>query len=368
MNRWFLRAALVLACLMALPHRCPAPIIYRAGEGWTYEPVGSDSGKWLRKRAKDQLEVAQEAFKSEDYRLALRAARRVVKVWPLSDHAGEAQYLIGRSYEARGMDERAFKEYQAALTKFPKLASYDEILQRQFAIANRFLDGQWFKLWNVIPFFPSMDKTAKLFGSISTNGPFHETGPKALMSIGTAREKQSNYAEAVKAYERAADRYYDREEISAEAQYRAGMAWFRQAKKADYDQSIAGSSIATFQDFAALHPKDERIPQTQELIAQMRTEQARGAYATGRYYERKKRYQGAVVYYNESLLKDPNSPYAEAARRKLEELAPLAEAQRQRVTAEETQFRANTRASATNLPPDAAAEPDKARGTPEPAK
>src|SRR3954466_4757093 len=98
---------LLALCTVAFPFRSPAPLIYRPGEGWTYEPVGGE-GKWAQTRAKDQLEVAQAAFDKKAYDLALKAARRVVRVWPLSDYAPQAQVLVGRCYEAKGNDEKAF--------------------------------------------------------------------------------------------------------------------------------------------------------------------------------------------------------------------------------------------------------------------
>ena len=89
MKRWIVRLSIILVCWAVLPREVPAPLVYRAGEGWTYEPVGG--GKWARTRAKDQLEVAQTAFDQKDYSLASKAARRTVKMWPLSDYAPQAQ-------------------------------------------------------------------------------------------------------------------------------------------------------------------------------------------------------------------------------------------------------------------------------------
>src|SRR5919201_1366795 len=100
MKCWIFRLCLVALCLLVLPRETPAPLVYRAGEGWSYEPVGG--GKWTRTRAKDQLEVAQAAFDKNDYGLALKAARRTVKSWPLSDYAAQAQYLEARCLEAKG--------------------------------------------------------------------------------------------------------------------------------------------------------------------------------------------------------------------------------------------------------------------------
>jgi outer membrane protein assembly factor BamD len=319
MNRWPVRFFLIAVCLVALPYRSPAPLIYTPGEGWTYEPVGGE-GNWQRTRAKDQLIVAQAAFDKKDYSLALRAARRVVRVWPLSDYAPQAQYLAGRCSEARGFDERAFKEYQKVLEQYPRFVNCEEVLQRQYEIANRFLAGEWFRLWNYLPFFPSMERTADLYEKIVKNGPYSDVAPQAQMKIGAAREKQSNYPEAVKAYELAADRYHDRPQVAADALFRAGLAYTKQAQTAEYDQNTAAEATATFTDFMTLYPNDPRVLETQKIIASLRSEQARGNYAIALYYEKNMKWKGALIYYNEVLLRDPNSPYAAVARERIDAL------------------------------------------------
>ncbi len=305
--------------LLALPISSPAPLIYRPGEGWTYEPVGGE-GKWRKTRAKDQLEVAQAAFDQQSYRAATKAARRVVREWPLSDYAPKAQYLVARCYELRKQDEKAFKEYQKLLAQYPKTEDLPEVLQREYEIAMRFLGGQWFKLWGYVPFFPSMNKTAELFEKIVRNGPFSEIAPHAQLRVGAAREKGKDYPLAVKAYELAADRYFDRPVIAADAVYRAGMSHYKQAREAEYDQGAAGKAIATFTYFVAVFSQDKRAAGAEKLIEALKQEQARGSYEVARFYEKKKAWSGALVYYNEVLLLDPKSPYAEEARRRIETL------------------------------------------------
>ena len=94
--------------------------------------------------------------------------------------------------------------------------------RRQFAIAVRFLHGQWFKLLGYIPFFPSMDKTAEMFEQDCPLRALRGLGPPSQMNIGAAREKEKDYPLAVKAYERAADRYSDQPKIAAEAAIQGG--------------------------------------------------------------------------------------------------------------------------------------------------
>lgn len=317
MSRWFIRLALVVVGIVAFPHISPAPLVFNPGEGWVYEPAGAE-GKWRRTRAKEQLEVAQEAFDKKDYSLAMRAARHTVKQWPLSDYAPKAQYLVGRCYEARRYDEKAFAEYQKLLTKYPKYAEYDEVLKREYEIANRFLAGQWFRLWGYIPVFPSMEKTADMYEKLIKNGPYSDVAAQAQISIGTAQEKRSEYGLAVKAYERAADRYHDKSQVAADALFKAGMAYDKQAKTAEYDQNAAAQAIASFTDFIALYKDDPRVADAKKVIESLKTEQSRGSFQIAKFYEKSHHWDGALVYYNEAIIKDPNSTYAAEAKKRID--------------------------------------------------
>jgi outer membrane assembly lipoprotein YfiO len=317
MNRRFIFRWLVFAGVALLPFRSPAPLVYTPGEGWVYESVGGE-GKWRRTKAIDQLAVAQAAFDKGDYSLATKAARHVVKTWPLSDFAPRAQYLVARCSEARHDDEKAFAEYQKILEKYPKSDNIKEALARQYEIANRFLRGQWFKLWGYIPFFPSMDRTAEMFDKIVKSGPFSDVAPHAQLRIGAAREKQGHLPEAVKAYETAADRYHDRPLIAADALYHAGVAYQRQAGTAEYDQSLAGQSIASLNDFTTLFPTDQRATGAQKIITSLKQEQARGNFKIAQFYEKRKKWNGALVYYNEVVLQVPGCAAATEARQRID--------------------------------------------------
>jgi len=325
MNRRLVFWTLLVTGAVLLPCRSPAPLIYVPGEGWHYEAYG-EKADWQRSRAKDQLDVAEAVFTHRDYNLALRAARRILRVWPLSDYAPRAQYLVGRCLEATGKDEAAFNAYQTIIQKYPKSTEYDEVLWRQYFIANRFLRGQWFRLWGYIPYPPSADQTAKLFDKIVNNGPYSDVAPHAQLRIGAAYEKGKDYPEAVKAYATAADRYHNQPVITADALYREGIAYHKQAATAEYDQSAASQAIAAYTDFITLFPGDKRVPRAQWAIAKLKAEQARGNFEIAQFYEKNKtlsaaqRRNGAIVYYNEVLQLDPNSRYAAQARQRIESL------------------------------------------------
>ena len=326
MNRRFVFLLLLVTGAMLVPFRAPAPLFYTPGEGWYYEPYG-EKADWMRPRAKEQLDVAEQAFTNKQYRVSLHAAHRILRVWPMSDYAPRAEYLIGRCLETSGKDEAAFNAYQAIIQKYPHSDSFEEVLGRQYEIAGRFLDGEWFRLWGTIPLYPSMDETARLFSNIVTNGPYSSVAPHAQLRIGAAREKQKDYDAAVKAYAIAADRYYNQPAIAADALYREGVAYQKQAATAEYDQGTAAKAIAAYTDFKTLFPNDPRVPDAEKAMTALKAQQVEGNFKVAQFYEQNKvlnaeqRRAGARVYYNEVLQLDPNSPYAAQAKQRLAQIA-----------------------------------------------
>jgi outer membrane protein assembly factor BamD (BamD/ComL family) len=126
-----------------------------------------------------------------------------------------------------------------------------------------------------------------------------------------------DYPAAVKAYELAADRYHDRPEVASEALYRAGQVYTKQAATAEYDQSTAGKAITTFTDFKTIYQNDPRVPETEQIISTLKTEQARGNFEIAKFYEKYHKWKGALVYYNEVTLQDPTSSYAALAAQRI---------------------------------------------------
>jgi outer membrane protein assembly factor BamD len=316
---------LAVTLLALTPFRSPAPLVYIPGEGWYYESYG-ENGKWQRPRAKDQLQVAEDAFKAKDFTTTVHAAHRILRVWPLSDYAPRAEYLVGRCLEQEHKDEAAFNAYQNIIEKYPKSGEYNEVLLRQYEIANRFLGGQFFRLWNTIPLYTSMPETVKLYEKIVSNGPFSAVAPHAQLRIGAANEKGGNFADAVKAYDLAADRYHDQPDIAADAMYRAGVSWEKQADTAEYDQSAAAKAIAAYTDFVTFYPDDKRVATAQQAMVKLKAEQVRGSFEIAKYYETNHRWAGAVVYYNDVLQLDANSPLALQARQRIDVLKPRLQA------------------------------------------
>lgn len=333
------------ALIILMPMTSPAPLIYVPGEGWSYvRPGDTEASRWKRPNAQEQIQLARDADQLGNFRLARRSAKRVLREWAYSDYAAEAQFFLARSYDGQRNFHKAAKEYEKLLIRYPQTQHFDEALIRQYEIG-KYLGGKgYFKLWGWVPLPNRMypkDSVVEIYDRTIDQGPFNETGPKAQMEIGQTRENQKRYGLAVKAYELAADRYHYKPEYAADALYKAGQAYYKQVRRAEYDQSVADRAVKTFGVFLTLYESDPRAEEAKSIIISILTEQVRGNYQIAKFYEARRKWSAASSYYNAAIIKEAakneyydtvdqgvESEYAKLAREELGRLSEMLSARR----------------------------------------
>ena len=68
------------------------------------------------------------------------------------------------------------------------------------------------------------------------------------------------------------------------------------------------------------------MAEAQKSVVKLKAEQVRGSFEIARFYEKGHKWAGAVVYYNDVLQLDANSPLAAQARQRIEVLKPRLQA------------------------------------------
>jgi len=120
---------------------------------------------------------ATEAFNKNDYSLAVRAARRVVRVWPLADYAPQAQYIVARCYEAKGQDEKLSTNIRNP-QEISQEREHRRGVRREYVIPSATCAGNV----QALGYIPSSvnEKTAGMFEKIVNHGPYSDmfTFPK----------------------------------------------------------------------------------------------------------------------------------------------------------------------------------------------
>jgi len=322
MNYWK-RTALLLGLIVTfcviLPTDCPAPLIWRKGEGWAYERHGITTAK----NPKEQLELARVLQEKKQYGDAVTAYRRLIRRWPTAFAVEEGRLGLAECLTAVGYHYKAYLEYQNLITKHPNSPHFETALQRQFEIGNRFLGGERHKVFG-LKIFPSLEKAIEIFEQVVKNAPYGKYGPQSQFQLGQAYEKQKEYLSAVHAYEKILERNPD-DPMAEKAQFQIGLAYRKEAARAEYDQNAANQAITAFTDYATRYPRNENVAKADQYRVALKVEQSKGLSRVAQFYEKNKNYKAALIYYNEVIAQNPKSDWAANAQKKILQLKNLQE-------------------------------------------
>ena len=148
---------------------------------WIWTPK---TGKFVnpkyetRKNPKDQFLVAMDYFQGKDYDKAIEEFQKLIKHFPGCFEAAESQYYIGLSYENRGSPYDAYLAYQKVIDKYPFSGRVNEVIEKEYRIAERFMEGETRKIGK-IP-IPTENPSVEILKKVVENAPYGKLAPKAI--------------------------------------------------------------------------------------------------------------------------------------------------------------------------------------------
>jgi len=318
-NKVVIFAGVIMAFCFALPTNCPAPLVWRKGEGWAYERHGITTAK----NPKEQLDYARELQSKKQFGDAVTAYRRLIRRWPTAFAVEEGRLGLAECLSQVGYHFKAFQEYQNLITKHPNTKHFELAMERELEIGNKFLNGERHKVFG-LKIFPGLEKSIEVFEQIVKNAPYGKYGPLAQFQLGQVYEKQKEYLSAVHAYEKILERYPD-DPMAEKAQFQIGLAYRKESARAEYDQNAANQAITAFTDFATRFPRSENVAKADQYRVALREEQSRGLFHIAQFYEKNKTYKAALIYYNEVIAQNPKSEWAANAQKKILQIKQLEE-------------------------------------------
>ncbi|MCX6968145.1 MAG: outer membrane protein assembly factor BamD [Verrucomicrobia bacterium] len=315
MRKLIVFSSLLLAFTLLTAPPLYAAVVYRPGEGFHGEE--EDSGA-LEKSASEQLHKAQALESEGSLKKAIGAYRALLRGFPASGAASQAQFKIAQLNEQTGEPERAFEAYSKYILNYPRGKEFDTVVERQFGIAKAFLDGERRKLFGMKT-FGSMERAQKMFEEIVKSAPYSKEAPLAQFNIGMALEKQGQYAEAIAAYQLATD-HYPNDDVAGDAQYQIGYVQMHLIENGSNDAASRLKARDAFEDFTVRYPQSEKIPQARENIAKLSGTSLKKNLEVARFYEKTKNFKAATIYYKGVIQEGKDAPEAEEARKAIERM------------------------------------------------
>ena len=156
--------------------------------------------------ADEQYQSAMQFYKDKNLDQSAQQLENLIKKYPTSRAASEAQYRLGTIYEEKGNYVKAFRAYKNLVQSYPQSERINEVIERQFRIGNLFLSGKKAKLMG-LEILPSLPRAVEIFKYIVEQAPYSDYGDKAQFRLGLAYKKWHHYDESMQAFQAVIDQY-----------------------------------------------------------------------------------------------------------------------------------------------------------------
>ncbi len=273
-----------------------------------------------KKNPADQLAHADALYEEGKLRKAGRAYKALYITWPGSPQAVPAQLRYARTLDARHKLEPAFDAYQALMEANAGGFAYDEVLQRQFDIAQEVMNRRKGKLL-IFGGFKAPEHAIPLFEKVVQNGPRAPFAPQAQYLIGQCHEVSEAYELAVVAYMTAQHRY-PLSPYAEKAAFGRARALYTLSEESPNDADALEQALAGVVLFLNRYPNSEETELAKAYRDTLYTKRVRAAYNQALFYDKLARKPVAALQAYRSFVKMyPRSEWAEVAQQRMDELA-----------------------------------------------
>lgn len=274
--------------------------------------------------------TAEGSRRDSMYEAAGEKYRKASTHWPDSALEQDALFMAGESYFFADRLTKANEFYEKLIKKHPNSRHLDAVEARRFAIAQYWLELDKTKpLWTLMynysdktrPGFDSFGNAVRVLDKIRVEDPTGKLADDATMAAANAHFVKGNYMDAAEFYDDLRRTF-----PSSEHQFRAHFLGLK-AKLLSY----AGEHY----DGAALDDAEKLITQIRrqfkaeaqqedkflkEAFAEVRFKKAQRQWKMASYYDNRAEYGGARHYYQIVLKDFSDTPLAEKAKERLEEI------------------------------------------------
>lgn len=280
---------------------------------WIWTPK---TGKWINPKAaakatpKEQFDYAKGFVDGKKYEDAKREFKKLLKAFPKSFEASESQYYLGVIEEAQGNIYEAYLAYQKVIDKYPFSERIQQIIEKEYKIAEAFMRGHKRKALGVV--LPVENPAIEIFAKVIENSTYGPLAPKAQYQLGLVLKSLQRYFEAEEAFNKVLTNYPDSEWVEP-AQFQIATCRQAVSRSSDYDQGATQEAKDKFEQFVKEHPDAVLSSEAERNIEQLKEKEAESNFNIARFYEKQNNPESAKIYYNEIITKSPESQWAAQA-------------------------------------------------------
>ncbi len=290
---------------------------------WTWTP---QTGRWInvenlpKETPELQVEHTRRLMLEGDYKKALRETNKFDKFYGDTELADENQFLRGEIRMAQGKLLQAAKAFQQVVDNYPDTDLYGDVTAKQYQIADRLYEEgrqRLEKRWRLFKERP-LKHAIEVYSMVIQNEPFTEAAAEAQYKVGLCEFACEQYTTAAYDYRRVIEDYPDSNWID-EAGYGLVKCYYGASLPSLYDQTPSELAVSAADDFKERFPAEDRVEEVEQIRAEMREKMALQRLNIARFYEERREFGAARIYYQVVTEKFEDTEAADRARQWLNE-------------------------------------------------
>jgi outer membrane protein assembly factor BamD len=312
-----MRLVLIFLCFFHLASSAQAILWFKK------DPIDRSPARQTEE-ARPIYQKALEYQRDGKQRKALSAYREVFRKYPASDFAAQALYNSGVIYFERQKWRKSFQAFQTILAYHADFPLFNELVGYQFRIAIAQSEGDGIRFLFVFP-YKALNQAVEYFEIIIGNAPYSDYAPISLMNVALIHQYKGQTIEAIDALDRLINNYPG-SLLTDDAYLNLAETFAQLVQGPDYDQGATREAISYFEDFLILYAENEAVARAEKGLEEMEDVYARSKFVIGQYYfEHRRWYEAAEIFFNEAITTAPESDAAAAARKQIESIAAIRE-------------------------------------------
>jgi outer membrane assembly lipoprotein YfiO len=255
-----------------------------------------------------------------------QAARKLLVPWLLQNRRHPQRdrgiYLMGELYFVYGDRIRSFYYFDELMDEHPASPLFFQALQRQYDIADAYLNGYKIRFLGV-PMFRGYDEAVEMLFRVQSRSPGSPLAEAAL-------RRTADHYYASGDYELAADAYavyassYPRSPLVPRMRLRQAFSSYAQFHGVRFDATALLDARTQLVNLIQVYPKLAAEENLEDFVAQIDRNLARKLLVTGDFYRRTRQPAAAVYYWRTIEQVYPNLPEAAEATERLSKASPEA--------------------------------------------
>jgi len=284
-----------------------------------------------QKKAQLAFEAGEDLFQQEKYKRAAKKFKKAISRSPDTSLEQDSLFYLAESQFFSDNYPDALDSYSELLKKYPNSSHLDNVIRRQFEIAQYWekhhaFRPHWVMTPNLFdgsrPFFDTLGHSLKAYENIRLNDPTGPLADDSIMATANSHFLRGRYSDA-DYYYGLLRREYPRSEHQFEAHILGLQCKLRMYQGPDYVATPlreAKKLIKQLKMQFGTELDESESKRLAEIQATLAMQLANRDFIRAQGYDEGKHYESARFYYSQLARDYPKTPLAEKARKRFEEI------------------------------------------------